>query len=186
MTKNKHLLVLVAIKCVLGKDCVEYEDKYRVNTDVCSHFVVSMLDICVPRPLILKLVKEIFPKNYLNGLGEVVTHAAYGIGLPTTSDLRRFIKEEDVVWMPFLNGFRLQTRGQHQQRVTQALHFLFQSYNVIPFYDVEWYTDFRDLVYPPPMMAMLNDAASAAEEPMDEEEADAAVDASVAANHSFD
>lgn len=97
MMKNKHSLVSVAIKWVLGKDCIEYGDKYRVNTDVCSHFVASMLDICVPRPLFLKLVKEIFPKKYLNGLGEVVAHAAYGVGLSSASDLRRFIEEEFIV-----------------------------------------------------------------------------------------
>lgn len=60
MTKNKHSLSIIAIKWVLGQDFLEYEDKYRVNTDVCSHFVTSMLDIGIPKPLILCLVKEIF------------------------------------------------------------------------------------------------------------------------------
>lgn len=55
---------------------------------------------------------------------------------------------------------------------------------MIPFYDVEWYTDFRNLVYPPPTTAVFNDVASAAEEPVDEEEADAVLNASVAASQS--
>lgn len=122
----------------------------------------------------------------MNGLGEVVAHAAYGIGLPTTSDLRHFIEEEVIiVWLPFLSGFCLETRDQHPQRVTQALHFLFQSYNVIPFYDVDWYTDFRNPMFPPPTMVASNDAASAAEEPVDEDEVDAVVNASIAASHAF-
>lgn len=108
MTKNKHYLVLIAIKWVLGKDYIEYEEKYWVNTDTCSHFVASMLDINVPRPLILKLVKEIFSKKYLNGTTEVVAHVAYEVGLPSASDLRRFIKEKAVViWLLFLSEFCL-------------------------------------------------------------------------------
>lgn len=57
MTKNKHSLALIAMKWVLGRDYLEYEDKYWVNTNICSHFVASMLDIGIPKPLVLKLVK---------------------------------------------------------------------------------------------------------------------------------
>lgn len=87
MTKNKHSLAIVAMKWVLGRDYIEYEDTYIFNTDVCSQFVASMLDIQVPKPLILFLELEIFPKMYLVGLGEVVENVAFGIGLPTSSDL---------------------------------------------------------------------------------------------------
>lgn len=111
MTKNKHLLAIIAMKWVLGWDCLKYEDKYRVNTDVHSHFVASMLDIGIPKPLILCLVKEVFPRKYLNGLREVVANATYGRGIPTASDLRRFIEEDVVVsWLPFLSGFHLQSQ----------------------------------------------------------------------------
>lgn len=108
MTKNKHSLDIIAMKWVLGHDFLEYEDKYRVKTDVCSHFVASMLDIAIPKPLILRLVKEIFPKKYLNDLEEVVVNVAFDGGIPTSSDLKRFIEEDVVIpWLSFLSGFHL-------------------------------------------------------------------------------
>lgn len=108
MTKNKHSLDIIAMKWVLGRDYVEYKDKYRVNIDICSHFVMSLLDIQVPKPMILHLTLEIFLKCYLGGLGEVVANVVYGLGLPTTSDLRKHIEEDAVVpWVPFLSGFHL-------------------------------------------------------------------------------
>lgn len=63
MMKNKHSLTLIATKWVLGRDCLEYKHKYRVNTNIFSHFIASMLDIGIPRPLVLRLLKEIFTKK---------------------------------------------------------------------------------------------------------------------------
>lgn len=58
--------------------------------------------------MILRLVKEIFPKKYLNSLREVVANATFGGGIPTASDLRIFIEEDMVVlWLLFLSGFHL-------------------------------------------------------------------------------
>lgn len=108
MMKNKHSLSIISIKWVLGRYFLEYKDKYRVNIDVCYHFITSMLNIRIPKPLILHLVKEIFPKKYLNGLGEVIENATYDGGIPTASDLQRFIEDDAVMpWMPFLSGFFL-------------------------------------------------------------------------------
>lgn len=102
------------MKWFIGRDCIEYQDKCYVNTNIFSNFVASMLDIGIPRPLILKLVKEIFQKKYLNELGEVVAHSAYGVGLPTTSDLQNYTEEEVVVpWLSFLNGLHLQKHDEH-------------------------------------------------------------------------
>lgn len=97
-----------------------------------------MLDIGIPKPMILHLVKEIFPQKYLNGLREVVENVAHGGGIPTASNLRRFIEEDvDVSWLPFLSGFCLQSQDEHCQRVTRPCHFLFRIYNVVPFYDID-------------------------------------------------
>lgn len=45
MTNNKHSLAIIVMKWVLERDCIEYEDKYKVNTKIFSHFVASFLDI---------------------------------------------------------------------------------------------------------------------------------------------
>lgn len=100
---------------------MEYEDKYCVNIDICSHFVASLLDIQVSKEMILRLTMEIFPKRYLRDLGEVVTNAVYGLGIPMASDLRRHIEEDVVVpWVPFLSEFRMLTIGEHRHRVSRA------------------------------------------------------------------
>lgn len=149
------------MKWVLGWDCLEYEDNYRVITKIFSHFVMSMLDIGIPKPLVLKLVQEIFPKKYLNGLGEVVANVAYGVGFPMTSNLKCYIEEEVIVsWLPFLSRFRLQSQNEHcHLRVTHAFHFLFFLYNMVVLYDIEWYTDFRNLVFSLPLAAIPVDIA---------------------------
>lgn len=168
MTKKKHLLSIIAIKWVLGWYFLEYEDRYRVQTDVCSHFVASMLDIGIPKPLILCLVKEIFPKKYLNGLREVIANTTYGGGILTVSNLRRFIEEDAIIlWLPFLSAFHLQLQDEHFQRVTRACHFLFRIYNVVQFYDIDWYMKFRNLVFSPPSFAPLDDVDVVYNAPVD-------------------
>lgn len=93
-----------------------------------------MLDIQVPKPLILHLVLEIFLKKYLDSLKEVVANVVFGLGLPMTSDLQKYIEEDIVVpWVPFLSSLCIQSQEEHRQRVTRAYHFLFHLYNVVPF-----------------------------------------------------
>lgn len=141
---------------------------------------MSMLDIQVPKPLILHLVLEIFLK-YLGGLGEVVANVAFGLGLPMASDLQKHIEEDAVVpWVPFLSGFCIQSQEEHHQRVTRACHFMFHLYNVVPFYDIDWYTDFRNLVFPLPLFIAHVDATIG---PADEVIPDVIFDASLPLAH---
>lgn len=45
MTGRTNLILINAIKWVLGEDFVGVEDRYRVKTDICSWFVASLLDV---------------------------------------------------------------------------------------------------------------------------------------------
>lgn len=121
----------------------------------------------------------------MNGPGEVVANTAYGVGLPTTSDLRCYIEEEVVIlWLPFLSEFRLRSQNEHRQRVTRACHFLFHLYNMVLFYNIKWYIDFRNLEFLPPLAAIhANIADAIGGAPTNEDIVDIAIDASIAAAH---
>lgn len=43
--KVHHGLVLWAVKWVLSKDFLEVDNRYRVNTDISSRFVATLLDL---------------------------------------------------------------------------------------------------------------------------------------------
>lgn len=47
------------------------------------------------------------------------------------------------------------TIGEHRERVSHACHYLLRCYNIVLFYNMEWYTNFRNLVFPPPLAGLV-------------------------------
>lgn len=58
---------------------------------------------------------------------------------------------------------------------------------MVPIYDIDWYIDFKNLVFPSPLaIALVNDVAAPGDAPIDEEIMDVVVDASIVATHAMD
>lgn len=87
MTKMKNTLAIMAIKWVLGEDFITGVDRYKVNTDIVSQFVASLLDLRECKAHIIQLTKELFPKHYLGGLEEIIHTAVIGLSIPIAIDL---------------------------------------------------------------------------------------------------
>lgn len=62
-------LIIATIKWVLGEDFIDNMDQYHVNTDICLHFVASLLDSRMVGLLTSKITKVLFSQNYLEGVG---------------------------------------------------------------------------------------------------------------------
>lgn len=88
MTYHTNPFIIASIKWVLGENFIGCEDPYHVNTNITSRFIASLLDIVVPKHLVLQLTEEIFYDKHLDGMEEVVHYADPIWGIPTTSNLR--------------------------------------------------------------------------------------------------
>lgn len=114
MTRRKNPLIIVVIKWVLGKDFIDDMDKYRVNTDICSHFVASLLDTGITGYLTSELTKALFSWDYLGGLEDIVAYHVPFRGLPVASDLWCFItSSEEVIWHPLIGGLKTMSLSSH-------------------------------------------------------------------------
>lgn len=120
----------------------------RVNTDIYSWFVASLLDFNVSKHLIVHLTEVLFPQLYLGGLDEVVDVVVPYVGIPIASELRLFVDHGEVFpWLPFVSSFKTMTLT-HRDRVWHASDFLLHLHFLIPSDGVSWYTDFRDYIFP--------------------------------------
>lgn len=150
MTRRKNPLIIATIKWVLGEDFISNPDRYRVNTDICSRFLASLLDYGQSRLLTTQLTQALFPLDYLGGLEDVVAYHVPFLGLPVTSDLERFIfQNEEVRWHPLINGLKTMSLSSHRYRVELAVEFLLWVHMMVPIPEAtEWYTSFRDYIFP--------------------------------------
>ena len=101
---------IAAIKKVLGHEFLENENRYRVNSDITSQFLASLLDLKEARAKIVVLLRKIFKVVYLGDDIEIVAHAVLGVGIPWVSEVHKLLEpSQNVVLQPFLLGL---TAGQ--------------------------------------------------------------------------
>lgn len=150
MTKRKNPLIIAAIKWVLEEDFIDNVDHYRVNLDICSRFVASLLDVGIGEYEASELTRALFSGDYLGGLEEVVAYYIPFRGLPLATDLQRFItSREEVPWYPLINGLRTMMLSAHRLRTKLATEFLLCIFLIVPVLDgTDWYTGFRDYIFP--------------------------------------
>lgn len=74
MMQWKNSLIIAAIKWVLREDFINNADRYRVNIDICSRFIASLLDCGQAGLLASRLTKALFSQDYLGGLEDVVAY----------------------------------------------------------------------------------------------------------------
>ena len=74
--------VIAAVKMVLGRAFLENGNRYRVNTDITSQFLASLLDFKGSKVDILLLLRKTFKVEYLGDDIDIVAHAELGVGIP--------------------------------------------------------------------------------------------------------
>lgn len=148
--RRKNPLIIFAIKWVLGKDFLNNPNRYRVNTNICSRFIASLLDYGQSGVLTTLLTWVLFPKDYLGGLNDVVAYHVPFLGLPVVSDLERFIMlNEEVAWHPLISGLKTMTLSSHQYHTKLAIEFLLRVHLIVPVpKGTDWYTGFIDYIFP--------------------------------------
>lgn len=125
-------------------------NRYRVNTDICSRFVASLLDYGQSGLLATHLTQALFPLDYLGGLEDLVAYHVPFLGLPMASNLERFIfQNEEVRWCPFINGLKTMSFSSHRYCAELAAESLLWVHMMVPIpKGMEWYTSFRDYIFP--------------------------------------
>lgn len=133
MTRRKNPLIIAAFKWILGEDFIGNPDRYRVNTDIFSHFVASLLDCGQSGLLTTQLTQALFPADYLGGLEDVVAYHVPFLGLPAAFNLERFIlQNEEVEWHPLINGLKTMTLSSHRFHTELAAEFLLRVHMIVP------------------------------------------------------
>lgn len=118
-------MIIASIKWVLGEDFIDDVDRYRVNTDICSRFMASLLDDGKNDYLVMELTQTLFPLEYLGGLEVIVQYFVPFRGLPLVLDLQHFIVfGEDVDWYPLIGGLKTMLLSSHRYCVECAAKFL--------------------------------------------------------------
>lgn len=143
-------MIIAAIKWVLREDFIDNADSYRVNTDIFSRFVSSLLDCGLAGLLALQLTKEFFSQDYLGRLEDVVVSHVPFRGLPLASDLRHFISSSDEVpWYLLVGGLKMMTLSSHWFYIKLAAEFPLRVHMIVLVPDrTKWYSDFRDYIFP--------------------------------------
>ena len=83
---------IAAIKMVLRCEFLENENRYRVNNDITSQFLASLLDLGEARAEIVVLLRKIFKIVYLGDDIEIVSHAILGVGIPWAGEVHKLLE----------------------------------------------------------------------------------------------
>lgn len=84
---NIDPITMVVVKMILGKGHLEDKEYFRMNSDIVSCFLASVLDIWTPKGEAKALVGKLFKKILLGGLDETMKATFLGRGIPRARDL---------------------------------------------------------------------------------------------------
>jgi hypothetical protein len=117
--------VIAAVKMVLGHEFLENENWYRVNSDITSQFLASLLDLGEARAEIVVLLRKIFKIVYLGDDIEIVSHAILGVGIPWAGEVHKLLEPgQNVVLQPFLLGLTAGQLQHHRKCARIGVNFL--------------------------------------------------------------
>ena len=84
--------IIANMKIVLGCDLLENENRYRVNTNITSQFLASLLDLEEAKVDILLLLRKAFKVEYLGDDIDIVAHAELGVGIPWIGEIQKLLE----------------------------------------------------------------------------------------------
>jgi hypothetical protein len=140
--------VIAAVKMVLGREFMENENRYRVNSDITSQFLASLLDLGEPRVESVLLLRKIFKAVYLGDVIEIVAHAVLGVGIPWAGEVHKLLEPgQNVVLQPFLLGLTAGQLKHHRKCAIIGLDFLRKWFFLDEVEDGDdWLQDFATMV----------------------------------------
>jgi hypothetical protein len=136
-----------AIRMVLGREFLENENRYRVNTDISSRFMASLLDLGGEKVEILMLLRKVFRKEYLGDDVNVLVFAEIGFGIPWANDLPRILQPEEIVpRQPFLLNLDVEQLTRHRKWAQIGRDFLRKWHNLEDTEDYRWLEEFSEII----------------------------------------
>lgn len=79
--KEWDQLVLGAIELVMGKEFVVSMERYRTNVYIASRFVASLLDLELPKAMVVLMARKLVMVDFLWGVEDVIIIAKLGAGI---------------------------------------------------------------------------------------------------------
>ena len=95
---------------------MENGNRYRVNTNITSQFLVSLLYLRESKVDILMLLSKTFKEKYLGDDIDIVAHAELGVGIPWAGEMHKLIEPgQNVTLPPFLLGLIARQLKHHKK-----------------------------------------------------------------------
>ena len=84
--------VIATVKMVLGWAFLENGNRYHINTDIASQFLVSLLDLKGSKVNILLPLRKMFKVEYLGDDIDIVAHAKLGVWIPWADKIHKLLE----------------------------------------------------------------------------------------------
>lgn len=131
LLQSPDSFTIEAAMMILGRRFVESGERYRVNSDITSRFVASLLDLQASKEMIAQLSHLIFKSAFLQGLEVVLVASHLGEGIPLPRDLLR----PTVELHPFIPDIYEPRYWMHRFYTKTAYDFLKRMYHLVPTQD---------------------------------------------------
>lgn len=137
------LHTVVAIKMVLGREHLVPHETPRVNSQIVSRFLASLLDIHTSKDEAKALVCKLFKKDLTEGMDEIFKMAILGVEVSRPKDLELVKKQGEVIKIyPFLLDLKGMTLVRHRMVATVGVNFLKKKMRLVVVNGFEWVTKF--------------------------------------------
>lgn len=73
--------MLEAVELILGKKFMVSDEWYQINVDITSRFVAVLLDLELPKAMVLLMVRKLVMADLLGGVKEVIIVVELGVGI---------------------------------------------------------------------------------------------------------
>ncbi|GLJ05048.1 hypothetical protein SUGI_0010040 [Cryptomeria japonica] len=88
-------------------------------------FIVSLLEINVPKVMILAAACLLIHQKFLGGVEGVLVAARPGFGIQSLRDIPKvWVVREGIVWLPFIMNLLVGDLGHHRARAAEGSDFI--------------------------------------------------------------
>jgi hypothetical protein len=140
---NNGALNLKAIKMILGERFLNSSGKYFLNLDISLSFFGCLLDLHVPKEMVLNINKDVFKPYLIVILEDVLLFACLGEGIHQPPHLGQqqgpFPK-----YLPFIIEYVDSTYWYHYFLVKMSYNFLKCHFHYVQEWDSQWFCRFMD------------------------------------------
>jgi len=117
---------------ILGKVFIEGNECYRVDSDISSQFVATLLDLNVAKTWVNSVVHSIFIPSVLRGLEEALEIATFEAGMPRPRDVHLNRHLGSIVkYFPFILHLRGEDLVWFPQNAQVGVNFLLKYFQIL-------------------------------------------------------